>query len=122
MLLDEWSVFGLGVQTRKEGNGTVYDYGAVPTTATYKRVADVRKKIARDDYPGEPDSSKNFTGFWKENCEEAFGLQIMPYSKDGKYSVIFCGPGAAEGRVKTDAIHSSPTTPTTKLSARTKSK
>jgi hypothetical protein len=103
MLLDEWSVFGLGVQTRKEGNSTVYDYGAAASTATYKTVAEVRKKIARDDYSGEPDPSKNFTGFWKENCEEAFGLQIMPYGKDGKYSVIFCGPGGcgkqgADGR------------------------
>jgi hypothetical protein len=93
MPLDEWSVFRLGVQTRKEGNSTVYDYGAAPTTVTYRTVADVRKKIARDDYPGEPDPSKNFTGFWKENCDQAFGLQIMPYGKDGKYSVIFCGPG-----------------------------
>ena len=93
MPLDEWRVFGLGVQTRKEGNSTVYDYGAAPTSETYKTVAEVRKKIARDDYPGELDPSKNFTGFWKEDCEEAFGLQIMPYGKDGKYSVIFCGPG-----------------------------
>ena len=59
----------------------------------YKIVADIRKKIAEDDYPGEPDPSNNFTGFWKEDCEQAFGLQIMPYGKDGKYSVTFCGPG-----------------------------
>jgi len=91
--LDGWNVLGLGVQTRKEANGTVMDYGAAPVGVPYKLVADIRRKIAADDYAGELDPSKNFTGFWKENCDEAFGLQIMPYGKDGKYSVTFCGPG-----------------------------
>jgi hypothetical protein len=93
MQLDGWQVLGLGVQTRQEVHGKVFDYGAAPTGARYKEVADIRKKIAVDNYPGEPDPSKNFTGFWKQNCDEAFGLQIMPYGKDGRYSVIFCGPG-----------------------------
>ncbi len=91
--LDGWNLYGVGVQTRKEGNSMAYDYGAAPATTKYKTVADIRKKLAEDDYPGEPDSSKNFTGFWKEKCEEPFGLQIMPYGTDGKYSIIFCGPG-----------------------------
>jgi len=95
--LDGWNLYGVGVQTRKEGNATAYDYGAAPATTTYKTVADlrndIRKKLAEANYPGEPDSSKNFTGFWKEKCEDPFGLQIMPYGTDGKYSVIFCGPG-----------------------------
>jgi hypothetical protein len=93
MSLSGWSLFGLGVQTRKEGTTAMYDYGAVPAVAAYKNVADVRKKIAQDDYPGEPDPSKDFTGFWKENCDDAFGLQIMPHGTEGKYSVVFCGPG-----------------------------
>lgn len=93
MSLDGWDLYGVGVQTRKEGNATAYDYGAAPTATTYKTVADIRKKLAEDDYPGEPDPTKNFTGFWKEKCEDPFGLQIMPYGTDGKYSVIFCGPG-----------------------------
>jgi hypothetical protein len=91
--LDGWSVLGLGVQTRKTVNGTTLDYGAAPTSVTYNLVADIRNKIAADDYPGEPDPTMNFTGFWKENCDNAFGLQIMRYGKDGKYSVTFCGPG-----------------------------
>lgn len=37
-------------------------------------------------------ADENFTGFWKRNCEDAFGVQIMP-TKDGQYSVSFCGPG-----------------------------
>jgi hypothetical protein len=93
MSLDGWNLYGVGVQTRKEGNATAYDYGTAPATTIYKTVADIRKKLAQDDYPGEPEPSKNFIGFWKEKCDEPFGLQIMPYGTDGKYSVIFCGPG-----------------------------
>ena len=33
-----------------------------------------------------------FTGFWKQNCDDAFGLQVMP-AASGQYSVSFCGPG-----------------------------
>jgi hypothetical protein len=91
--LEGWKLYGVGVQTRKEGNATAYDYGAAPATTAYKSIADIRKKLAQDNYPGEPDPSKDFTGFWKEKCEETFGLQIMPYGTDGKYSIIFCGQG-----------------------------
>ena len=104
MPLGGWNLFGVGVQTRKEGNGTAIDYGAAPAPAPYKTVAEIRKKLAEDDYAGEPDPSKNFTGFWKEDCDQAFGLQIMPYGTDGKYSIVFCGPGGcgapdSEGRI-----------------------
>lgn len=34
-----------------------------------------------------------FTGFWKTNCEDAFGLQIMSFGEEGNYSVSFCGSG-----------------------------
>lgn len=37
-------------------------------------------------------ADERFTGFWKEKCEDAFGLQIKPASND-LYSVSFCGPG-----------------------------
>ena len=104
MPLGGWNLSGVGVQTRTEGNGPAIDYGTAPTPAPYKTVADIRKKIAEDDYPGEPDLSKNFTGFWKEDCDQAFGLQIMPHGTDGKYSIVFCGPGGCgdpdrEGRI-----------------------
>jgi hypothetical protein len=91
--LEKWGLFGVGVQSRKQQGSTTYDYSAAPTTTTYKTVSDVRKKLADDDYPGEADASKNFTGFWKTECDNAFGLQIMPHGSDGKYSVVFCGPG-----------------------------
>lgn len=93
MLLKGWDVFALGPKIRKYGNETMIDYGATPAAGDYKMVSDIRNKIAADDYAGEPDASMNFTGFWKEDCEQAFGLQIMLYGKDGKYSVTFCGPG-----------------------------
>ena len=65
MSLAAWNVFGVGPQSRNQGGSTIIDYSAAPETITYKTVADVRKKLAADDYPGEPDASKNFTGFWK---------------------------------------------------------
>lgn len=37
-------------------------------------------------------AEENYTGFWKGDCSEAFGLQIMP-AVGNKYSVSFCGPG-----------------------------
>lgn len=93
MSLHGWNLFELGVHSRKEGTSTLYDYGAAPVNGAYTNVADVRKKIAQDNYPGERDASKDFTGFWKENCDEAFGLQIMHHGREGRYSVVFCGPG-----------------------------
>ena len=93
LALDSWTLFGVGVQTRKQQNSTYYDYSAAPATTNYKTVSDVRKKLAEQDYPGEADTSKDFTGFWKTDCDNAFGLQIIRHDPDGKYSVVFCGPG-----------------------------
>src|SRR5215467_8584749 len=80
--LESWKLFGVGVQSRKQQNSTYYDYSAAPEKTNYKTVADVRNKLAEQDYPGEADSSRNFTGFWKTNCENAFGLRIMHYGSD----------------------------------------
>ena len=91
--LGKWSLFAVGPQSRKQGNSTIIDYSAAPETTAYKTVADVRKKLEADKYPGERDSAKDFTGFWKTNCEDAFGLQIKHFGTDGKYSILFCGPG-----------------------------
>jgi len=92
--LEGWSVFGVGVQSRStETQGTIYDYSAAPEKRVYNMIADVRKEIAQGDYPGELDPSKDFTGFWKSNCNDAFGLSIAHYGTEGKYTVTFCGPG-----------------------------
>lgn len=37
-------------------------------------------------------AQETYTGFWKSNCRDAFGLQIMPVNAE-EYSVSFCGPG-----------------------------
>jgi len=38
------------------------------------------------------ESATNFTGFWKSDCSNAFGVQIKPQSAN-IYSISFCGPG-----------------------------
>ena len=101
--LETWKVFGVGPQSRKQQGATILDYGAAPATTIYKTVADVRKQLAADDYAGELDPARDFTGFWKTDCADAFGLQIKHFGTDGKYSIVFCGPGgcgdpADEGR------------------------
>jgi hypothetical protein len=37
-------------------------------------------------------SAADFTGFWKEYCTDAFGIQIKRHNTQ-TYSVSFCGPG-----------------------------
>jgi len=91
--LDKWSLFGVGPQSRKQGDATIIDYSAAAETTAYKTVADVRRKLVADNYAGEPDPSKDFTGFWKTDCEDAWGLQIKHFGAAGKYSLVFCGPG-----------------------------
>jgi len=34
----------------------------------------------------------DYSGFWKENCEDPYGIQIMQH-RDGLYTTRFCGPG-----------------------------
>jgi hypothetical protein len=102
--LDGWTTYGVGPRTEKKGGTTTMDYGATPDTSPrFKAVGDIRAYIAEEDNPGVRDSTKDFTGFWKTKCEQAFGLQIMHYGPDGKYSIVFCGPGGcgdpAEGRL-----------------------
>ncbi|ABF40834.1 hypothetical protein Acid345_1833 [Candidatus Koribacter versatilis Ellin345] len=94
--LQGWTILELGVQTTKTKQSTTYDYGAGKTKAKYQTVGDIRKVLAKDDYPGERDDLKDFTGFWKAKCDDAFGLQIMHHGGEGKYSVAFCGPGGCD--------------------------
>jgi hypothetical protein len=93
--LENWKLFDVGPQSHKQGDSTIIGYGATATTV-YRTVADVRKKVEADDYPGQVDLTKDFTGFWKTNCEDAFGLQIKHFGTDGKYSIVFCGPGGCD--------------------------
>ena len=93
MALEGWSVFGVGPIIEKTKSGTIYDYGAKPYKSVPKTIADIRKAIAIENSPGEPDLSLNLAGFWKESCTDTFGLRIKPVDKPGMYTVTFCGPG-----------------------------
>ena len=37
----------------------------------------------------------DFSGFWKYNCADPYGIQIKPY-RDGLYTARFCGPGGCD--------------------------
>jgi hypothetical protein len=102
--LDGWTTYELGPQLIKQGNSTILDYGAKPQEAArYRNIGDIRAFLAAENHPGVRDETKNFTGFWKKKCDEPFGLQIKHYGDDGKYSIVFCGPGGCgdpeEGRL-----------------------
>ena len=94
--LDGWKIFWLGPYSKKAGTGTIYDYGAQPSSDFHKTVegirGDIQQKAETDNYPGQRDPGKDFTGFWETKCGQGFGLQIMHAGSDGKYSVVFCGP------------------------------
>lgn len=93
-LLEGWTTYGLGPQTIKTEKGTIVDYGAKPQEGGgIKTFGDVRALVAKWNHPGVNDPSKDFTGFWKTKCEDAFGLQIKRIGDEGKYSIVFCGPG-----------------------------
>ncbi len=92
--LDGWTTYGVGPQQSTQGNSTILDYGAKPQEGTqYRTIGDVRAFIAAENHPGVRDATKNFTGFWKTKCDDSFGLQIKHAGDDGRYSIVFCGPG-----------------------------
>jgi hypothetical protein len=49
------------------------------------------------------DPAYPMVGFWKASCSNDFGLAIEA-AKDGKYSIVFCGPGACGRRDRFPAI------------------
>lgn len=92
--LEGWTIYGIGPQTTKQGTSTFLDYGAKPREDTgFKTIGDIRAFIAAENHPGIRDVTKDFTGFWKQKCDEPFGLQIKHYGDEDKYSIVFCGPG-----------------------------
>lgn len=93
MSLEGWSVFGVGPIVEIIDGGTRIDYGAKPSKTLPRTISDIRKEIADQNSPGEPDLSLNFAGFWKGKCSDTFGLRIKPVDKPGMYTVTFCGPG-----------------------------
>jgi hypothetical protein len=60
---------------------------------------------------GAPQGKLDYTGFWKGNCEDPFGVQIKPL-RDGLYSISFCrvectAPGAyrPNTRIENDPMY-----------------
>ena len=49
------------------------------------------------------DTAYPMAGFWKNSCSNDFGLAIEA-AGDGKYSIMFCGPGACDRRDQSPAI------------------
>ena len=92
--LEGWKVYGVGPQKTQREGATILDYGARPEQpGALRAIADIRAVIAAENHPGERDPGKDFTGFWKEVCTHGYGLQIKPFGDEGKYSIVFCGPG-----------------------------
>jgi hypothetical protein len=92
--LDGWTTYGIGPQQVNQEGGTILDYGAKPQESTrYRTIGDIRAFIAAENNPGTRDATKDFTGFWKRKCDEPFGLQIKHFGDEGKYAIVFCGPG-----------------------------
>jgi len=92
--LEGWVIHEVGPMVIERPGATIYDYGAQPLEEPgYRTVGDLRAAIAADNDPGHRDETLDFTGFWKTDCDNAFGLQIMRQGDEGKYSVVFCGPG-----------------------------
>lgn len=106
MVLAGWQVFSLGPRQQKRGGSTILDYGASAKSAQAETVATLRAQVAAERRaeldPGKNDPARDFSGFWKEKCEENFGLRFQRGSKSETYSVVFCGPGGcgdpSEGR------------------------
>ena len=105
MQLNGWKVYGVGPRVQKQGDATVYDYGANADSKGYRTVGEIRKAIAEENSPGTPDPSKDFSGFWKEKCEQDFGVQIKPTGEPGMYKVSFCGPGACDEHGRSSFIN-----------------
>jgi len=94
MPLAGWKVYGVGPRSTQSGGVTTYDYGATADSKGYRTVGEIRAEIERDLHPGTPDPGKDFSGFWKKDCTQHFGLQIKPDGVPGRYAINFCGPGA----------------------------
>lgn len=89
-----WTVYGVGPREIKTEGGMILDYGATPEKESqYRTIGDLRAFIAVENAPGYRDAAKDFTGFWKTDCDHAFGLRIMHQGEEGKYAIDFCGPG-----------------------------
>lgn len=90
--LEGWKTYNVGVEIEASDGPAM---AAVSPADSYRTVAEVRRQLAAN-HAGEPDATKDFSGIWKEQCEDEFGLRIVRNDEDGKYIIGFCGPGFCE--------------------------
>jgi hypothetical protein len=90
-----WETYDVGVQMIAVDGALKAANGTQSPSEPYNTVGEVRRKIA-DTHAADPSPDKDFTGLWKEHCEDNFGLQIVRSNEDGKYVIGFCGPGGCE--------------------------
>jgi hypothetical protein len=93
--LKGWKTYSVGAELASNDEAAPGADRIHSSSETYRSIADVRRKLA-DDGPGSPDTSKDFTGFWKEQCDNDFGLRIARKDEHSKYVIAFCGPGGCE--------------------------
>jgi len=92
-----WTVYSLGPRSRKQGSSTIMDYGASKNARSPRTVGQLRAASKEEDKPaGKPDATRDFTGFWKERCEQNFGVRIQRSAPGAPYSISFCGPGGCD--------------------------
>jgi hypothetical protein len=90
-----WKTYSVGVQVAMNDDAAPGAGRIRSATETYRTVADIRRKLA-DDGAGNAEAGKDFTGFWKEQCDNDFGLRIARKDERSKYVIAFCSSGGCE--------------------------
>ncbi|HET7785513.1 MAG TPA: hypothetical protein VFL36_06045, partial [Myxococcales bacterium] len=93
MSLKGWTLYSLGPRSFRQGSSTILDYGGTQKKERYLTIAELRKAMQVENDPGKPDPKLDLSGFWKESCDQNFGLRIQRSTPEGKYTITFCGPG-----------------------------
>jgi hypothetical protein len=87
--LEGWKTYSVASRT---DTGAARVEGIHSSTRPYRTVADARKDIDGNDGEEAADT-RDFTGLWKEHCEDAFGLRIVRGEEARDYLIVFCTPG-----------------------------
>ena len=70
-----------------------HSIGVLALTLTLSGCAPARQPVDPATLPAPVATERHpLAGFWKDHCEDDFGLSIAPAAGD-MYSVSFCGPG-----------------------------
>jgi hypothetical protein len=93
--LQGWRTYRAGEQLAANDHAGSASDGAGYGMEGMLTVADARRQITGD---GSADSEAvmDFTGFWKEKCEDEFGLRIFHLEAEREYLIAFCSPGGCE--------------------------